>query len=164
MALISSTSSSFTRGWKYDVFLSYRGEDTRYNFTDHLYNTLMQKGIYTFKDDEKLDRGTIIMPELLKAIEESRFAVVILSRDYTSSRWCLIELTKIVECMEKRGLVILPVFYHVDPSDVRNQRGSFAKHLSKHEERLNNNIGNVQMWKAALTKVANLAGWDLKNK
>ena len=61
-------------------------------------------------------------------------------------------------------MVILPVFYHVDPSDVRNQRGSFAKHLSKHEKHLNNNIGNVQMWKAALTKVANLAGWDLKDR
>ena len=164
MALISSASSSFTRRWKYDVFLSFKGEVTRYNFTDYLYNALMQKGIYTFRDDKKLDRGTIIMLELLKAIEESRFAVVILSTDYASSRWCLIELTKIVECMEKRGLVILPVFYHVDPSDVRNQRGSFAKYLSKHEKRLNNNIGKVQMWKAALIKVANLAGWDLKIK
>ena len=159
-----SSSSSSSRECKYDVFLSFRGEDTRTKFTDHLYSALKRKGISTFRDNEKLKRGTFIAPELLKAIEESRFAVVILSTDYASSRWCLTELTKIVECMEKMQLVVLPVFHYVDPSDVRNQRGTFAKAFAEHEEHLKNNIGSVQMWKTALTKVADLAGWDLKNR
>ncbi|XP_030969624.1 TMV resistance protein N-like [Quercus lobata] len=168
MALIpsaaSSSSSSSSKGRKYNVFLSFRGEDTRTKFTDHLYAGLIQKGISTFRDDEKLKQGTLIAPELLKAIEESRFAVVILSRDYASSRWCLIELTKIVECIEKTGLVVLPIFHYVDPSDVRNHKGIFAKAIAKHEESFKDNIEIVQTWKAALTKIANLAGWDLKNK
>uniref|UniRef100_A0A7N2LK38 ADP-ribosyl cyclase/cyclic ADP-ribose hydrolase n=1 Tax=Quercus lobata TaxID=97700 RepID=A0A7N2LK38_QUELO len=168
MALIpsaaSSSSSTSSKGRKYNVFLSFRGEDTRTKFTDHLYAGLIQKGISTFRDDEKLKQGTLIAPELLKAIEESRFAVVILSRDYASSRWCLIELTKIVECIEKTGLVVLPIFHYVDPSDVRNHKGIFAKAIAKHEESFKDNIEIVQTWKAALTKIANLAGWDLKNK
>ena len=165
MALIqSSPSSSSSCGCKYDVFLNFRGKDTRTKFTDHLYSALKRKGISTFRDDEKLKRGTFITPELLKAIEESRISVVILSRDYASSRWCLTELTKIVECMEKTQLVVLLVFHYVDPSHVRNQRGTFAEAFAEHEERLKNNIGSVQMWKAALTKVADLAGWDLKNR
>ena len=165
MAFIpSSSSSSSSRGCKYDVFLSFRGEDTRTKFTDHLYSALKRQGISTFRDDEKLKRGTFITPELLKAIEESRFAVVVLSRDYASSRWCLTELTKIVECMEKTQLVVLPVFHYVDPSHVRNQRGTFAEVFAEHEERLKDNVGSVQTWKAALTKVADLAGWDLKNR
>ena len=165
MAFIqSSSSSSSSCGCKYDVFLNFRGEDTRTKFTDHLYAGLKRKGISTFRDNEKLKRGTIIAPELLKAIEESRFAVIILSRDYASSRWCLIELTKIVECMEKMQLVVLPVFHYVDPSDVRNQRGTFAEAFAKHEEHVKDSIGNIQMWKTALSKVANLAGWDLKDK
>ena len=73
----SSSSSSSTGRWKYDVFLSFRGEDTRYKFMGHLYEALIQKGIVTFKDDEKLERGKPISTELLKAIKESRFAVVI---------------------------------------------------------------------------------------
>ena len=167
MALLPSSScssSSSSKGGKYDVFLSFRGEDTRKKFTDHLYRALEQKGISTFKDDEKLKQGTPIAPELSKAIEESRFAVIILSRDYAFSKWCLIELTKIVECMEKTGLVVLPVFHYVDPSDVRNHRGTFAEAFDRHEESFKDNMGNVETWKAALTKVANLSGWDLKDK
>ena len=81
----SSSFSSSTPQWKYDVFLSFRSEDTRNGFTDHLYATLKQKGIVTFRDEEKLGRGESISPELLKAIEESKFAIVILSRNYASS-------------------------------------------------------------------------------
>ena len=165
MAFIQSSSSpSSSYECKNDVFHNFRGEDTRTKFTDHLYASLKRKRISTFRDNEKLKQGTIIAPELLKAIEESRFAVIILSRDYVSSWWCLIELTKIVECMEKMQLVVLPVFHYVDPSDVRNQRGTFAKAFAKHEEHLKDSIGNIQTWKTALSKVANLAGWDLKDR
>ena len=70
----------------------------------------------------------------------------------------MIELTKIIECMQKTQLVVLPFFHYVDPSDVRNQRGTFAEAFALHEEHLKDCIGNVQTWKIALTKVANLAG------
>ena len=83
------SSSSFGRKWKYDVFLSFKGEDTRKSFTDHLYTTLKQKGIFTFRDDEELERGKPFKPELLEAIEESLYAIVILSKNYAYSTWCL---------------------------------------------------------------------------
>uniref|UniRef100_A0A7N2R369 TIR domain-containing protein n=1 Tax=Quercus lobata TaxID=97700 RepID=A0A7N2R369_QUELO len=67
----SSSVSSLTPRWKYDVFLSFRGEDTRNNFTDHLYAALQRKGIVTFRDEEGLEKGESISPALLKAIEES---------------------------------------------------------------------------------------------
>ncbi|PWA73443.1 toll/interleukin-1 receptor (TIR) domain-containing protein [Artemisia annua] len=43
--------SSSSRSWKYDVFLSFRGEDTRKNFVDHFYTALGQRLIRTYKDD-----------------------------------------------------------------------------------------------------------------
>ncbi|XP_030964961.1 putative disease resistance protein At4g11170 [Quercus lobata] len=118
--------SSSTVQWKYDVFINFRGEDTRNNFMDHLYNALRVKGINSFRDDEKLERGKPISLELLKAIEESRFSVVILSKDYASSPWCLDELAKIIACKEDMGMIVLPVFHYVEPSDVRKQMGTFA--------------------------------------
>ena len=90
----ASSSSSSTHRFTYEVFLSFRGEDTRNGFTSHLYNALDQKGICTFIDDEKLERGKSISPTLLIAKEKSKFAIVILSRDYASSTWCLDELAK----------------------------------------------------------------------
>ena len=118
-----SSASCSNSGWKYDVFLSFRGEDTRHNFTDHLYNVLKQNGIYTFRDDERLERGKEISSELLEAIESSRFSIVILSKNYASSTWCLEELAKIVESdMDTEKSNIFPVFYQVEPSEVRKPR------------------------------------------
>ncbi|KAL6132236.1 hypothetical protein ACLB2K_070607 [Fragaria x ananassa] len=163
MALSIQTGSAGSAfPWKYDVFLSFRGEDTRKGFTDYLYVELQRQGIMTFRDDPQLERGTAISPELLTAIEQSRFAILILSPNYATSTWCLLELSKILECMEERGS-ILPIFYEVEPSNVRHQRGSFAEAFEEHEEKFGEGNKEVEGWRDALTKVANLAGWSSKN-
>ena len=159
----SSSSSTSAPRWTYvyDVFLSFRGSDTRKKFTSHLYEALKRNGIITFRDDESLDRGAFIKPELLKAIEESKIAVVIFSRDYASSSWCLTELAKVYECMGKKKLIVLPVFHDVDPRDVRKLRGTYDDAFAKH---LIDNTENVQTWKDAVTEVAGISGWDLRDE
>ncbi|XP_052190819.1 disease resistance protein RUN1-like isoform X2 [Diospyros lotus] len=155
-SLPSGSSSS-----KYDVFLSFRGTDTRNGFVDHLYSALHEKVIFTFKDDQSLERGESISQTLLKAIEESRFAVVVFSENYASSKWCLEELVKILECQKKRALTVLPVFYKVDPSDLRNQRGSVGEAFAQHERvsTEEEEKQKVQRWRNALTEAANSSGW-----
>ncbi|KAK2984919.1 hypothetical protein RJ640_001272, partial [Escallonia rubra] len=153
---MAASSSSTPPRWMYDVFLSFRGEDVRKNFVDHLYEALVRHSICTFKDDEDLESGSSITPELLKAIEGSRFAIVIFSQNYASSSWCLDELVKIIECKNLGGLTVLPVFYHVEPSDVRKQTGSFAEALEYHDR------DKVSGWRQALTEAANTSGWDVK--
>ncbi|KAB2621203.1 TMV resistance protein N-like [Pyrus ussuriensis x Pyrus communis] len=156
----SSSSTSYTHSWPYDVFLSFRGEDTRYNFVGHLYNNLVQKGIKTFMDDEALKRGEEISLGLLKAIEDSRISVVVFSENYASSQWCLDELVHIFHCKEQLQQMVFPVFYKLDPSDVRNQRKSFGKALADHESKLKDNMDKVLRWRETLTKAANLSGWS----
>ena len=158
---MENASSSSTVQWKYDVFISFRGEDTRNNFMDHLYNALIVKGINTFRDDEKLERGKPISLELLKAIEESRFTVVILSKDYASSPWCLDELAKIIVCKEDMGMIVFLVFHYVEPSDVQKQMRAFAQAFVKHEEE--EEKARVDKWRDALSQVGNLAGLHLKD-
>ena len=64
----SSSPSSSNQTWIYNVFVSFRGEDTRYRFT---VATLDQSGIHSFEDNRKLERGKDIWTELEKAIQIS---------------------------------------------------------------------------------------------
>jgi hypothetical protein len=154
--------SSSESQWDHDVFLSFRGEDTRKNFTDHLYSALEGVGIRTFRDDKELRRGETISTELLNAIRGSKISIVVFSRGYASSKWCLDELVEIVRCKNTIGRTLLPIFYHVDPSNVRKQEGTFAEAFAKHEEQFHTHMERVWEWKKALIEAANCSGWDLE--
>ncbi|KAL5843536.1 hypothetical protein ACOSQ4_009494 [Xanthoceras sorbifolium] len=153
----SSTTTTITHSLKHEVFLSFRGEDTRDGFTSHLHDALCRKRIETFID-YRLVRGDEISPALLTAIEESKISVVIFSKDYVSSKWCLRELVKILECKKTNGQVVIPVFYHVDPSHVRKQTGSFEDAFVNNHENVSED--EKQKWRAALTEASNLSGFD----
>ncbi|GJW01681.1 NB-ARC domains-containing protein [Tanacetum coccineum] len=129
---------------------------------DHLFNDFKQKGIHAFRDDRELPKGEVISPYLYQAIEESRFLIVIFSKDYASSSWCLRELVKILECKEmgwpKHEVEIL--FYDVKPDVVRKQTESYAEAFAKHQVSYR---PEVDSWKEALSMAANLSGWDLED-
>ncbi|XP_042519854.1 disease resistance protein RPV1-like [Macadamia integrifolia] len=161
---MSYGASSSSRRWKYDVFLSFRGRDTRSNFIDFLYTALAQSGIHTFREEEELNLGEDISSKLMAAIEGSRIAIIVFSENYASSTWCLRELVKILECKKDgRTEKVLPVFYHMDPSDVKKQRNSYAEAFKRHEERFKNEMAKVETWRTALTEAANLKGWAVAN-
>ncbi|KAM7474502.1 hypothetical protein LguiB_021745 [Lonicera macranthoides] len=119
----------------YDVFLSFRGEDTRKTFTDHLYTALVQQGFRTFRDDDEVERGENLKSELEKAICQSKISIIVISKDYASSTWCLDELVMILEKRRNSQHVVLPVFYDVDPSHVRKQTGRIAETFARHESK-----------------------------
>jgi hypothetical protein len=146
----------------YDVFLSFRGEDTRYGFTGNLKKALVDKGVRTFMDDVELQKGDEITPSLLKAIEDSKIAIVVLSKNYASSSFCLQELSKILDSMkDKVNRSVLPIFYKVDPSDIRKLQKSYGEAIAKHMANSNSNP-NIDKWKASLQQVASLSGFHYK--
>ena len=157
----ASSSSSIHR-WVHDVFLSFRGEDTRNNFTSHLYKTLRDLGYDTFIDDD-LQKGEEISIELLKVIELSMISIVVFSKNFASSTWCLDELVKILECRDN-GQLVLPIFYKVDPSEIRKQDGEFGIALAKHEEKFKDDTEKVQRWRKTLTRAANLSGFHYNDR
>ncbi|XP_024044769.1 TMV resistance protein N-like [Citrus clementina] len=154
--------SSSRNNKKYDVFVSFRGEDTQDNFTSHLYSTLCRQNIQTFIDDQ-LNRGVEISESLVNAIEASAISVIVFSESYASSRWCLDELVKILECKKEYAQIVIPVFYRVDPSDVRNRTGSFGDSFSKLAERLKVNTEELRSWRNALKEAATLSGFHSLN-
>ncbi|XP_028765368.1 TMV resistance protein N-like [Neltuma alba] len=167
-----ASSSPFSSSWTYDVFLNFRGPDTRRVFTAPLCEALRQSGIHAFMDDD-IERGEEISASLEQAIERSRIAIVIFSPFYAYSRWCLDELLKIMECRRTQDQVVIPMFYNVDPSDVRKQRRTYGEQMKRHRQRwlernetyfsLSFHGSEVIRWEEALTAVANIAGFDSAN-
>ncbi|RXH87763.1 hypothetical protein DVH24_034663, partial [Malus domestica] len=134
---------------KYDVFISFRGEDTRLTFTSHLHAALLRKKIETYIDN-RLKKGDEIGPALREAIEKSRLSVIIFSKNYASSTWCLNELVHILECKKIYGQMVVSIFYDISPSDVRKQKGSYADAFAELENRFKDRMDKVIGWKAAL--------------
>ncbi|XP_031250539.1 disease resistance protein RPP2B-like [Pistacia vera] len=158
MASSSSSSSICIPDLKYDVFLNFRGADTRNNFMSHFHSALCSKGINVFIDNQ-LKGGDPISSLTDVIIQSAKISVTIFSEDYASSRWCLDELAKIIECKKKYSQIVIPVFYHVDPSDVRHQAGKFGElFTNNYDERYKD---EVHKWRDALKETANLSGWHL---
>ncbi|KAL3727559.1 hypothetical protein ACJRO7_032316 [Eucalyptus globulus] len=156
--------TAISLGYDYEVFLSFRGPDTRPAFTDFLYTSLNEVGIRTFKDDEMLRVGEEFEPKLLQAINQSKISIPIFSKGYASSVWCLKELVQMVKCQETGRQKIKPIFYDVDPSVVRHQTGNYAKAFLSHEKKGRYDRKTISQWKAALKEVSSLSGWDLHSK
>ncbi|XP_016650593.1 PREDICTED: TMV resistance protein N-like isoform X2 [Prunus mume] len=116
--------------------------------------------------DYRLEKGDNIGPALLKAIEKSKIALVIFSKDYASSTWCLKELVHILGCKKSHGQIVIPIFYRIDPSHVRKQKGTYALggplwRLKKHFKVSMKEVAN---WRAALEEAANISGFHDSTK
>ncbi|XP_071718433.1 disease resistance protein RUN1-like [Rutidosis leptorrhynchoides] len=174
MVILTEISESSSSGnQKYDVFLSFRGADTRNNFTDHLQNALVGANLKTFLDNEEIHTGLYLKPELEDAIKASRASVIVLSKNYASSTWCLDELVLILEQHKTCGQIVIPIFYHVEPTDLRKQQNSFKVAMDEHKKKMEaeSDLGKksvlakkIEKWKEALTKVADLKGLDAKDR
>nr|XP_043616356.1 disease resistance protein RPV1-like [Erigeron canadensis] len=153
------SSHASCKSWNYDIFVSFRGVDTRNTFVDHLYAALDQRRI-TYLNLDKLPQGELMGPLLFKAIKESQIVIVVFSKNYADSFLCLNELVSVTECMEEKGQIVIPVYYDVDASYVRNQKGTYEESFARHE--LLHNKDKVESWRKALVYASNLCGWDLK--
>ncbi|CAN7129284.1 unnamed protein product [Brassica rapa subsp. narinosa] len=152
----SRSLSSSSTPQKYDVFLSFRGADTRKNFVSFLYKQLETKGIRAFKDDNALVCGRSIAPVIVQAIKGSTIAVVVISPTYPASFWCLEELVMILKLEREKLLTVVPIFYEVEPNDLKRQTGKLVKQFKKHEKR--HSTERVHSWRDALNRLATLSG------
>ncbi|CAN1325585.1 Disease resistance protein L6 [Linum perenne] len=144
---------------EYEVFLSFRGPNTRSQITDILYRFLVHSKIHTFKDDDELRKGEGIWSTLVKAINQSKIYVPIISKSYAYSKWCLKELAGVVKQQRKDNRhIILPIFYMVNPRDVRHQTGPYQNAFLEHANTFDDLT--IQSWRDALNEVGALKGWQ----
>ncbi|KAF8013789.1 hypothetical protein BT93_I1594 [Corymbia citriodora subsp. variegata] len=153
--------------WKYDVFVSFRGKDLRRNFISHLFSALRQSSIQCFSDDTREDIGEDIESKLFQAIRHARIALIVFSRNYADSKWCMNELVEILECRKRyqsHGHLVVPIFLDVKPEDILTLTS--GSEFVQGFERLRGNDrddGQIQKWRDALRETKHLSGFDLRN-
>ncbi|OIT04549.1 PREDICTED: TMV resistance protein N-like [Nicotiana attenuata] len=133
-------------------------------FVSHLHGALKQEGIYTFKDDRNQDRGISFSKDSSRAIEESQIIVVVFCENFVLSKDCLDEVVKIMDCRKLLKKIVIPIFYDVEPSEVRRQRNNLAEAFADDSEN-DDEIGRserVKRWRDALNEAGNISGFDLR--
>jgi hypothetical protein len=121
---ISATDQTMKR---YDVYLSFCVEDSL-SFVLGIHTTLTsQHGLVVFLDTQRFgsDDQPLLRPSesTLNVIGDCKITIIVLSKNYTNSSWCLQELEKITECCRTSdGLIVVPVFYDGVYSDSPNRR------------------------------------------
>ncbi|XP_010426315.1 PREDICTED: probable disease resistance protein RPP1 [Camelina sativa] len=145
---------------RHHVFPSFHGPDVRKIFLCHILESFRNKGIDPFIDND-IKRSKSIGPELVEAIKGSKIAIVLLSKNYASSSWCLDELAEIMNCREVLGQIVMTIFYDVDPTEVKKQIGDFGKAFKKTCK--GETKERTERWRIALEDVAQIAGYHSRN-
>ncbi|KAK4268324.1 hypothetical protein QN277_024999 [Acacia crassicarpa] len=156
-------SSSITDNWSFDVFVNYYDLDAS-SFFRHLYPSLLEKGLRVSSNYAVIPKGEEITNPHVNSLRKSRIAIIFFSKNYAYSRLCLGELVRILECFKKEDKLIYPVFYDVDPSEVRHQTGNYAKAFSGLEERYGVKRDQIEEWRRALSQAADLSGYHFLPK
>jgi hypothetical protein len=147
----------------YDLFVSHRGPDVRDGFVSHLEEALVAAGLKPFLDTTSLEEqaGSYVPTVIYNALQGAKVNVVVLSKGYAESEYCLKELVIMIRSFEDEKKPIIPVFYDVDFRDLlRIQRfaGPHGSALKKHEWRGTPRT-EVKAWAGALYTVSQMAGY-----
>jgi len=133
--LLASSSNSSGNKAPYEVFINHRGPDTKLSIAGHLYHRLHDLGLQVFLDQEEMEKGDFITSQIAAAIQAASIHIAIFSPGYADSEWCLNELLLM---MESDRSTIIPIFYGVEPTDLRwtlGKDGVYAKALTRLKER-----------------------------
>ncbi|KAK7349907.1 hypothetical protein VNO77_07757 [Canavalia gladiata] len=150
----SESGSNPEPNWIHDVFLSFCREDTRVSFVPYLYAALANAGVSVYWHQDMLIRD---VADPLSSIQESRICIIVFSEMYAQSIRCLEQLKQIMEYRRTQGLMIVPVFYEIEPSDVRRQTGTFGKAFEDLTDK-------VMSWRASLREASNISGFVFTNR
>ncbi|KAK4789937.1 hypothetical protein SAY86_017241 [Trapa natans] len=156
--------ASGPREWKNDVFVSFRGKEIRNGFMSHLFHAFEKANILCYRDTDGDQRGHTVGPMLKDAIKNSRNALIVFSPNYAESHWCLDEVVEIMNCAREyqgHGYMVVPIFFDVEPTDVKNQTADFGEGFRRCLAKEGH--AKAAVWKAALEEAGNKSGLHLWN-
>ncbi|KAG2276714.1 hypothetical protein Bca4012_043049 [Brassica carinata] len=144
------------------VFISFRGDDVRKHFISFLDPALRRANINVFIDENEFLGADLA--NLFTRIEESEIALVIFSKNYADSDWCLDELAKMKERKDQGRLRVIPIFYNLSPSVVKELRQDFGDKFRDMQRRHKHQPERTKKWEEALVSVPDIKGMPLSEQ
>ncbi|CAH8289507.1 unnamed protein product [Eruca vesicaria subsp. sativa] len=144
------------------VFISFRGDDVRKHFISFLVPALRRVNINVFIDEDEL-LGADLANRFTR-IEESEIALVIFSENYADSDWCLDELAMIKERKDQGRLRVIPIFYNISPSVVKELREKFGDKFRDIQRRYQHKPERTKKWEEALVSIPDVIGMPLSEQ
>lgn len=139
------------------MFLILHDKGIHKSFASHLYSTLTKEaGFRVFMADYEHRSEDHTNSSVMQAIKESRSSIIVFSSNFVPSTWFLEEMENILECRRTIAQLVMPVFYDVDPSDVRQQKGMWGEDF---EELAHSSLKKDEQmrYRATLTEAASIS-------
>lgn len=140
---------------EYDVFLSHATED-KDSFVRPLADELKKLGLQVWYDEFSLTPGDSIRQSIDKGLRNSRYGVVVLSRNFFKKSWTEWEINGLIQRHLSEGRnVIIPVWHEVDVKTVASFSPSLADIVAILSSRGISNVAN---------QIFGVVGKDIKNE
>lgn len=115
---------------EYDVFISHASED-KDDVVRPLANALCDKGVRVWYDEFELKIGDSLRRKIDKGLANSRFGIVVISRDFIKKGWTNYELDGIITKAVSGEQIILPIWHNITKKEVIDYSPSLADKLAR---------------------------------
>jgi histidyl-tRNA synthetase len=115
---------------KFDVFISHASED-KDEVVRPLANALRDEGLKVWYDEFEMKIGDSLRRKIDKGLANSRFGVVVLSKEFIKKGWTNYELDGIITKSVTGEQVVLPIWHNITKKEVIDFSPSLADKLAR---------------------------------
>jgi len=115
---------------QYDVFISHASED-KDEVVRPLAISLQSKGLKVWYDEYEMKIGDSLRRKIDKGLANSRFGIVVLSKNFMRKGWTNYELDGIITKSVSGEQIILPIWHNITKQEVIDYSPSLADKLAR---------------------------------
>ena len=115
---------------EYDVFISHASED-KDDIVRPLAQALVAKGVKVWYDEFEMKIGDSLRRKIDKGLANSRFGIVVISKDFIKKGWTNYELDGIITKAVSGEQIILPIWHNITKKEVIDYSPSLADKLAR---------------------------------
>ena len=115
---------------QYDVFISHASED-KDAVVRPLANALKDRGVVVWYDEFEMRIGDSLRRKIDKGLANSRFGIVVISRDFIKKGWTNYELDGIMTRAVSGEQILLPVWHNITKKEVVDYSPSLADKVAR---------------------------------